>query len=229
MKYGNKITIGPDQKTCIAGPCWIFDPLKWEEDKKTGDVTVKSVWLGEKNKNIYPCGEVVISSRTPAPCDAGFPPQQKHYPLARASSGRSTQKLRNLRVEHVRTPQCVDVQIIYQIHINCDDMHLGLVLRLGLVILTSDTQECPDSDTDYDTNEEDEDEILRHRKFRLRKVDIEMFLKQKYIERQIPCIQQRCDESVHVEQRFEEGAGSTGSHLSGTQEETLLAASWNMA
>mmetsp|Transcript_3814 Transcript_3814/g.5919 ORF Transcript_3814/g.5919 Transcript_3814/m.5919 type:complete len:579 (+) Transcript_3814:59-1795(+) len=67
MKYGNKITIGPDQKTCIAGPCWIFDPLKWEEDKKTGDVTVKSVWLGEKNKNIYPCGE----GKT-LPCDAGF-------------------------------------------------------------------------------------------------------------------------------------------------------------
>eukprot|EP00471_Norrisiella_sphaerica_P009355 CAMPEP_0184501294 /NCGR_PEP_ID=MMETSP0113_2-20130426/47233_1 /TAXON_ID=91329 /ORGANISM="Norrisiella sphaerica, Strain BC52" /LENGTH=535 /DNA_ID=CAMNT_0026890009 /DNA_START=150 /DNA_END=1754 /DNA_ORIENTATION=- len=44
LKFGQSISTGPDEKTCVAGPCWIFDPLKWHEDERTGNVTVRSVW-----------------------------------------------------------------------------------------------------------------------------------------------------------------------------------------
>lgn len=65
-KYGQPLEIGPDQGTCAAGPCWIWDSLKWKDDKKT-KVTIESVWFGSENKNIYPCGDTKT-----LPCDSGF-------------------------------------------------------------------------------------------------------------------------------------------------------------
>jgi hypothetical protein len=59
--------IGSDLSTCIAGPCWIWDVLRWIEDDEANTVTVQSIWFGSENYNKYPCGET-----SKIPCSAGF-------------------------------------------------------------------------------------------------------------------------------------------------------------
>lgn len=66
-EYGQHLEVGPDVKTCIAGPCWIWDPLRFDKDDEEGKVTVRSVFMATENKNQYPCGE-----SKHLPCDAGF-------------------------------------------------------------------------------------------------------------------------------------------------------------
>merc|ERR1711968_255532 len=66
-EYGQQMIIGPDLSTCIAGPCWIWDNLKWQEDDDSNTVTIQSVWFGSENKNPYPCG-----TDKKLPCDAGM-------------------------------------------------------------------------------------------------------------------------------------------------------------
>ena len=52
--------------TCAAGPCWIWDPLRWAEDA-TG-VVIRSVTFATENKNdLGPCGEDKL-----IPCAAGM-------------------------------------------------------------------------------------------------------------------------------------------------------------
>lgn len=67
QQYGQQFLIGPDLSTCAAGPCWIWDALRWIEDDAANTVTIQSVWFGSENYNKYPCGE----SKT-LPCSAGF-------------------------------------------------------------------------------------------------------------------------------------------------------------
>lgn len=66
-QYGQKMIIGNDLSTCIAGPCWIWDPLRLEQDDEANIVNVKSVWFGTENVNNYPCGE-----SKKIPCSSGF-------------------------------------------------------------------------------------------------------------------------------------------------------------
>lgn len=66
-EYGQKLVVGPDLSTCIAGPCWIWDNMKWEEDNDANTVNIQSVWFGSENKNPYPCG-----TDKKLPCVAGF-------------------------------------------------------------------------------------------------------------------------------------------------------------
>lgn len=65
--YGQKFVVGPDLGTCAAGPCWIWDPLRWNKDDTKNVVNVQSVWFGAENYNGYPCGEDKA-----VPCSAGF-------------------------------------------------------------------------------------------------------------------------------------------------------------
>jgi hypothetical protein len=67
LTYGQKLSVGPDLSTCAAGPCWIWDPLRWEKDDVNNTVSIQSVWFGTENKNNFPCGEDNL-----VPCDAGF-------------------------------------------------------------------------------------------------------------------------------------------------------------
>mmetsp|Transcript_24346 Transcript_24346/g.35707 ORF Transcript_24346/g.35707 Transcript_24346/m.35707 type:complete len:589 (+) Transcript_24346:59-1825(+) len=66
-KYGQALTVGEDLGTCKAGPCWIWDPLRFERDDEANTVTVQGVWFGSENENAYPCGET-----KKIPCSAGF-------------------------------------------------------------------------------------------------------------------------------------------------------------
>lgn len=65
--YGQKLIVGADLSTCAAGPCWIWDPLRFQKDDAKNTVNVQSVWFGTQNENPYPCGEFKT-----IPCDAGF-------------------------------------------------------------------------------------------------------------------------------------------------------------
>ena len=67
QKYGQKLIIGPDLSTCKAGPCWIWDNMKFEKNDEENTVNVQSIWFGSENKNPYPCG-----TDKQLPCDAGF-------------------------------------------------------------------------------------------------------------------------------------------------------------
>jgi len=64
---GQKFVIGEDIGTCKAGPCWIWDPLRFKKDDDKNEVVVQSVWFGTENHNNYPCGEDKL-----LPCSAGF-------------------------------------------------------------------------------------------------------------------------------------------------------------
>jgi hypothetical protein len=66
-KYGQKLAVGPDLGTCAAGPCWIWDSLKFERDDVANTVNIQGVWFGSENYNKYPCGEFKT-----IPCSAGF-------------------------------------------------------------------------------------------------------------------------------------------------------------
>jgi hypothetical protein len=66
-QYGQKLTVGPDIGTCAAGPCWIWDPLRFKKDNDANVVNVQSVGFPSENKNKYPCGEGKL-----LPCSAGF-------------------------------------------------------------------------------------------------------------------------------------------------------------
>ncbi|CAM9266739.1 unnamed protein product [Ectocarpus fasciculatus] len=66
-KYGQKLIVGEDLGTCAAGPCWIWDPLRFDKDDEANTVNVQAVWFGSENQNAYPCGE----DKT-IPCSAGF-------------------------------------------------------------------------------------------------------------------------------------------------------------
>jgi len=66
-EYGQKLTVGPDIGTCAAGPCWIWDPLRFKKDNDANVVNVQSVGFPSENKNNYPCGEGKL-----LPCSAGF-------------------------------------------------------------------------------------------------------------------------------------------------------------
>ncbi|GMI36778.1 hypothetical protein TeGR_g4623, partial [Tetraparma gracilis] len=67
QESGQQFVIGEDIGTCAAGPCWIWDPLRFKEDDEANTVTVQSVWFGTENHNNYPCGEGKL-----LPCSAGF-------------------------------------------------------------------------------------------------------------------------------------------------------------
>mmetsp|Transcript_33684 Transcript_33684/g.65059 ORF Transcript_33684/g.65059 Transcript_33684/m.65059 type:complete len:465 (-) Transcript_33684:359-1753(-) len=67
LKHGQGLIAGEDKGTCAAGPCWIWDALKYTTDEATGNVTINSVWFSSKNKNPYPCGD-----GDGLPCLAGF-------------------------------------------------------------------------------------------------------------------------------------------------------------
>jgi len=66
-KYGQQLVIGNDLSTCIAGPCWIWDRLKFERDNEANTVNIQSVWFASENVNNYPCGE-----QKKIPCSSGF-------------------------------------------------------------------------------------------------------------------------------------------------------------
>ncbi len=66
-QYGQKLQIGADLGTCIAGPCWIWDPLRLTRNDAANTMTVQSIWFGTENKNSFPCGE-----DKKLPCDSGF-------------------------------------------------------------------------------------------------------------------------------------------------------------
>merc|ERR1719453_732971 len=66
-KYGQTMVIGEDKSTCIAGPCWIWDPLEYTKDDEANTVTIQSVYMPTENYNQYPCGET-----KKIPCSAGF-------------------------------------------------------------------------------------------------------------------------------------------------------------
>ena len=66
-KYGQQLLVGEDAGTCAAGPCWIWDSMKFEKDDDKNVVVVKGVEFGSENKNKFPCGE-----NGPLPCAAGF-------------------------------------------------------------------------------------------------------------------------------------------------------------
>jgi len=63
---GKDIVVGGDKNTCAAGPCWIWDPLDYEEDEENR-VVVKGVKFATENKNKYPCGEQKL-----LPCSSGM-------------------------------------------------------------------------------------------------------------------------------------------------------------
>ncbi|GMH99340.1 hypothetical protein TrST_g3567 [Triparma strigata] len=65
--YGQKLMVGPDIGTCKAGPCWIWDPLRFKKDDDANTVNVQAVYFATENKNSYPCGEGKL-----LPCSAGF-------------------------------------------------------------------------------------------------------------------------------------------------------------
>lgn len=89
--FGQKLIVGPDIKTCKAGPCWIWDPLRFKKDNDANVVNVQSVGFPSQNKNSYPCGENKL-----LPCSAGF-----HYckilSPARALEWMYVDGLRNVR------------------------------------------------------------------------------------------------------------------------------------
>jgi hypothetical protein len=66
-QYGQKLTVVQDTGTCAAGPCWIWDRLKFTRDNEANSATVQSVYLAEPNENLFPCGE-----QKKIPCTAGF-------------------------------------------------------------------------------------------------------------------------------------------------------------
>lgn len=67
-KYGQQFIVGPDiEAVCGGGPCWIWDPIKFNKDDKANTVTVQSVYTFESNKNPFPCGE-----EKTIPCPTGF-------------------------------------------------------------------------------------------------------------------------------------------------------------
>lgn len=39
--YGQKLLVGPDVGTCAAGPCWIWDALKFNKDADNNIVTIQ--------------------------------------------------------------------------------------------------------------------------------------------------------------------------------------------
>ena len=63
--HGVPLVVGRDHSTCAAGPCWIWDPLRFDDGDE--NATVSSVAFPTENKNNYPCGEEKL-----LPCDAGF-------------------------------------------------------------------------------------------------------------------------------------------------------------
>ena len=66
--YGQKLLIKGDIGTCIAGPCWIWDPLRFKEDDDKNTVDVQSVWFATENEVAkFSCGEGKL-----LPCSAGF-------------------------------------------------------------------------------------------------------------------------------------------------------------
>lgn len=65
--YGQTLSVLPDSTTCVAGPCWIWDPLKFNRDDENNTVTVQSVIYASENTNKYPCGE-----KKKLPCSSGF-------------------------------------------------------------------------------------------------------------------------------------------------------------
>jgi len=65
--YGQTLMVGPDLGTCAAGPCWIWDSLKFQRDDVSNTVNIQSVWFGSENYNKYPCGEFKT-----IPCSSGF-------------------------------------------------------------------------------------------------------------------------------------------------------------
>lgn len=69
--FGQTLLVGDDLKTCVPGPCWIWDPLHWKEDDDAGTVTISSVYMFSENYNIYPCGEAQ-TKQEPIPCATGF-------------------------------------------------------------------------------------------------------------------------------------------------------------
>ena len=66
-KYGQKLMVAEDLSTCIAGPCWIWDPLRITRDDANNTVTIQSVMFATENEETYPCGE-----SKKIPCSAGF-------------------------------------------------------------------------------------------------------------------------------------------------------------
>jgi len=66
-QFGQKLTMIPDVGTCAAGPCWIWDRLKFTKDDEANTASVQSVYFASENVDKYPCGE-----DKKLPCDAGF-------------------------------------------------------------------------------------------------------------------------------------------------------------
>ncbi len=66
-EFGQKLVVKEDLDTCKAGPCWIWDPLRFTEDDDANTVDVKAVTFSTENKASYPCGENKL-----LPCSAGF-------------------------------------------------------------------------------------------------------------------------------------------------------------
>jgi hypothetical protein len=66
-EYGQKLLVGADLSTCAAGPCWIWDNLKFDRDNEANTVNIQAVYMGTENYNKYPCGE-----SKKIPCSAGF-------------------------------------------------------------------------------------------------------------------------------------------------------------
>lgn len=66
-KYGQKLLVDEDLSTCKAGPCWIWDPLRFKRDDDKNIVTIQSVYFATENEYTYPCGETKL-----IPCSAGF-------------------------------------------------------------------------------------------------------------------------------------------------------------
>lgn len=66
-KYGQKLMVGEDIGTCAAGPCWIWDALRFKKDDDANTVNIQSVWFGTENTNKFPCGEGKL-----LPCSSGF-------------------------------------------------------------------------------------------------------------------------------------------------------------
>jgi dienelactone hydrolase len=67
---GKKLSMGPDQTTCAAGPCWINSDLKYA-NAKDGTVSVSSTVMVTENHNLFPCGEP-LNGQFSIPCTAGF-------------------------------------------------------------------------------------------------------------------------------------------------------------
>lgn len=68
QKYGQKLLVGPDiPSICPGGPCWIWDPLRFNKNSTDNTATVHGVYMFEPNKNMFPCGEGKA-----IPCPTGF-------------------------------------------------------------------------------------------------------------------------------------------------------------